>query len=189
VVTSLYRPPSCSDTNFFNILDLHLDNLEKIKLPVFLCCDSNYNLLKINSEATSMQLVEAFSAHAYSSLTMKATRFNDESRCCIDQIWTNKADKASLASIYLTTYSEHFTTAALINLSGSKVQPKLNNSYRKCSETNISKFNLAYLKPTGMMYLPHLTLTLHVINLFQHSTQTLRIAFLLILESILIPCQ
>jgi len=90
-----------------------------------------------------MQLVEAFSAHAYSSLTMKATRFNDESRCCIDQIWTNKADKASLASIYLTTYSEHFTTAALINLSGSKVQPKLNNSYRKCSETNISKFKLS----------------------------------------------
>ena len=143
VVTSLYRPPTCPDAEFFDILDLHLSDLEKFKLPVFICTDSNYNLLKINTEANSMQLVEAFSAYAYSSLTMKATRFHGESRTCIDQIWTNKADKVSLAGICLTTYSNHFSTVALIKLSGDKVPPKINNSYRKFSETNISKFKLS----------------------------------------------
>ena len=43
----------------------------------------------------------------------------------------------------MTTYSDHFSSVALIKLSGDKVPPKINNSYRKFSETNISKFKLS----------------------------------------------
>ena len=45
--------------------------------------------------------------------------------------------------VCLTTYSDHFSTAVLINLSGNKSSPKTNNSYRKFSESNIKKFQLS----------------------------------------------
>jgi len=105
--------------------------------------DSNLNLLNIDSDASAMQIVESFSAYAYSSLTTKATPFQGESRTCIDQIWTNKPEIVEIAGICLTTYSDHFTTAALINLKGNKITPKTNNSYRKFSDTNINKFKVS----------------------------------------------
>ena len=145
-MSSLYKPPTCNDADFFELLDSHLDSLEKFKIPVFICTDSNLNLLNIDSDASAMQIVESFSAYAYSSLTTKATRFQGESRTCIDQIWTNKPEIVDIAGICLTTYSDHFTTAALIILKGNKITPKINNSYRKFLDTNINtSTNLKFL--------------------------------------------
>ena len=129
--TSLYKPPNCIDADFFDLLDSHLDSLEKFKILVFLCTDSNLNLLNIDSDASAMQIVESFSAYAYSSLTLKDTCFHGESWNCIDQIWSNKPDKVILAGVCLTTYSDHFTMAVLKNLSGNKSSPKINKSYKK----------------------------------------------------------
>ena len=94
IIVSCYRPPT-SPTNtpeirndiYFRSLRKQLEDLEKFKLPCIILTDSNIDLLKVGTDPNPVWLVNGMAEYLYVNIINKATRYANNSRTCIYQIW------------------------------------------------------------------------------------------------------
>ncbi len=150
IIVSSYRPPNSPNITletqhdiYFKSLKKQLENLEKLKLPVFILTDSNIDLLKIETDSNSIRLVNGMAEYSYVNIVDKATRFANSSRTCIDQIWCNQPQSVQKVGICTDSLSDHFHTAALLGLNKDKKEQVVPLVKRKFNDKNVEKFKTA----------------------------------------------
>lgn len=139
IVIVIYRPPNGSLTIFFNKLEqLLCEVLEENKL-IFLAGDFNIEMINNNSNRTQLMLL--LNSFALYATVNEYTRITQNSKSCIDNIFTNYTDEYHV-NILNTHVSDHTAQKISFKIQLNKKQCFM---YRRFfSEANKQKF-LEYL--------------------------------------------
>ena len=94
--------------------------MEKLKLSCIILTDSNIDLLKVDTDPNPVWLVNGMAEYSYVNIVNKATRYANNSRTCIDKIRCNHPQFVQKVGICTNSLSDHFYTAAIIDLNKNK---------------------------------------------------------------------
>lgn len=146
IVVSLYRPNNHKTLNnseqileFLYHFQAHIENLKSRKLPIFICSDSNIDLLKCGINETSNSYVELLSSYGFHHLTTRASRITPDSFSAIDHIsFDGNEQKISESGIIIDSCSDHFISYVYLNTK--KMNKQIPNFSRKFTERNQLRF-------------------------------------------------
>lgn len=130
IVVSLYRPNNHSILNqrqqideFFLHFQKHIETLKKSNLPIFICSDSNIDLLKCGTNEMSNTYAELLSTFGFHQLISKASRITADTFSAIDHIcFDGNEQKIKKAGIIIDSCSDHFVSYVYLNLKRSSSQ-------------------------------------------------------------------
>lgn len=116
LVSNVYRPNTpVNNMTHSDQIDLFIEiftnlqnELDSLKYDSYILSDINIDILKFESnEKTNEFLLQSF-ANGFLPLVGKPTRVTDNSRSCIDQIFTNRIFNRMNSGIILNNISDHF---------------------------------------------------------------------------------
>jgi Reverse transcriptase (RNA-dependent DNA polymerase) len=128
IFSSIYRSPTPpNNTTHSAHMDSFTDNLDALlsalslhRLPVFVCLDSNINLLTHSSTAANYSNI--YSSYGFTQLILKATRIQGNSTTLIDHILTNAPITSINTGVILNDISDHFPVFAIIPVKGTRAR-------------------------------------------------------------------
>ncbi len=138
----MYRPPNNSADNlvqFFNYFEAFLHNTSNISYPLFICTDSNFNLLNINTCKNSQKYLNLLHSYGFLQLIHKATRINGDQFSLIDHICSKNETISLNTGVIVNDISDHFTTYICLNSTVPKITQKIITS-RNFSSDNVTLF-------------------------------------------------
>lgn len=132
-ILAIYRSPSTQNLEpFLNSLSFQLSLLKNTK-DVFIIGDINIDILQ-NGHPKKYDYMQTLAYHGYKSLIDEPTRVYNESKTCIDHIFS-KTNKKTQAIICTTTLTDHYTIILSITKKNTYVNQKKISLLTK-TETN-----------------------------------------------------
>ena len=115
---SIYRHPHNNNdhfNNFLKYLEFSLNNLIKEDKEIYLCCDFNIDLLKIDEISNYKKIYELMSSYGLLPQILHPTRECGYSATLIDNIFTNNMSNSIQSGNILTDLSDHYSQFIVVN--------------------------------------------------------------------------
>jgi hypothetical protein len=142
VITSMYRSPS-NDNNstvkFLNKFDNFLENFSNFAAPVFICSDSNLNLLDLPTCNNAKVYFSYIHSNGFLQNIHHPTRVQNNSSTLIDHICSRNEQNGTTFGTILSDISDHFINFILLPDKSNPVKCNMRYS-RNFSHANMSDF-------------------------------------------------
>ena len=93
-ISKFYQPPNSNDVNFMNSLKMLVSQSNKSKCKLgFLCCDQNYDLLKLHLHVPTRNFQSFVIDEGFVPLIGKPTRVTHSTATMIDNVYVMVKEK------------------------------------------------------------------------------------------------
>jgi hypothetical protein len=148
LLTSAYRSngviPGVTETNqlerFFTKFDELLHDISRINADSIVFMDSNINLLNLN-EGCSAYFLDLFLSRGFLQCVMKATRFQNNSKTLLDNIFTTKSGRIISGTVISDISDNFFTFIQSTNCTAKGAEKT--HTVRDFSDQNLNNFKAA----------------------------------------------
>jgi hypothetical protein len=128
-------------TDFFQLFDNMLSNINASNIPCYIMTDSNINLLNCHTDHRVQEYLNLCLSHGFINTINHPTRItSNDSASLIDHIFTNSSNSQLTSGILTSDISDHLCTFIQLEFHKSRQNTPNTKSYRSFSKHNINLF-------------------------------------------------